>query len=408
MPSTRVIRGLYWSEASRTWHYEFRVRGVKRNGDTGCPSRPLAERWLAAFKARLSVGELGPVALPTLRQALEAWDQANAPIRARNYTLQMGSLIPRYLGPWMDRPLDQVDSAAMEHARSEYLAGQGTVRRVFPGGQEYRWRLSHTEGGANTLLKMVNALYGWLIEHRPEWGLRTRPYRLKRIKVQETPAPILWPEQVQAYLQALDRGAFQWAGRTCHRSREADVRLAVRAQIGLGLREGEALGMDWAWVRWRDGVYQPGRTKNRKTREIPVPGWLLAELEQRWKAAGGPIAGLVMPGEGGRPRVRGYTSRPVAAAGRDLGIPGLHPHRLRAAFATTHYELGTPLSEIQQMMGHADPQTTLGYIIMRPKSAAEAQERAASAMGFRSPPSPQALDDSSATSINTTPKTIAV
>lgn len=35
--------------------------------------------------------------------------------------------------------------------------------------------------------------------------------------------------------------------------------------------------------------------------------------------------------------------------------------RLRATFATLHLRAGTPLKEVQSMLGHADPRTTLIY-----------------------------------------------
>jgi site-specific recombinase XerD len=36
-------------------------------------------------------------------------------------------------------------------------------------------------------------------------------------------------------------------------------------------------------------------------------------------------------------------------------------HRLRATFATLHLRKGTPLKEVQEMMGHGDARTTLLY-----------------------------------------------
>jgi len=48
-------------------------------------------------------------------------------------------------------------------------------------------------------------------------------------------------------------------------------------------------------------------------------------------------------------------------------IDGLHPHSLRATFATAHWEAGTPLSQITAMLGHRDPNTTMIYINQRPR-----------------------------------------
>ena len=55
---------------------------------------------------------------------------------------------------------------------------------------------------------------------------------------------------------------------------------------------------------------------------------------------------------------------------------------MRATFATTHFEAGTEISQIQQMMGHKHPSTTMGYIVMRPKGQAEAQDRVSKLMGL--------------------------
>ena len=83
---------------------------------------------------------------------------------------------------------------------------------------------------------------------------------------------------------------------------------------------------------------------------------------------------------------------PIPSGHKVVFRPGLHPHRLRASFATTHFEAGTPLSQIQQMMGHEDPETTMRYIVQRPKDQAVAQERVSELMGFKSPFSPAPAD----------------
>lgn len=68
-------------------------------------------------------------------------------------------------------------------------------------------------------------------------------------------------------------------------------------------------------------------------------------------------------------------------------IHGLHPHVLRATFATAHWEAGTPLSLITAMLGHEDPQTTMGYIRQRARDAKKAQTKVAESMGLAPSPS---------------------
>lgn len=383
MPSPRKLRrGLWFSEVSRTWHFEFK-RGGKKKGDTGCPTRALAEKWLVEHKARLALRDVGLGTVPTLGQALEEWEEAHKGVLVKGYVDQMGHLVRTHLAPHLGLPLDALTTEAMERARSAYLGTVGNQERF---GK--KWALPHSVGGANTLLKMVNALYGWVIRSRG-W-IKQRPYRLARKKAQEKVKAIIWPEQVQAFLREVDRGAFAWSGQVVEREREPHVRLAIRLQIGLGLRETEALGFRWEWLDRRNRVYTPGATKNRKTRIIPVPEWLFLELQQLWETVKRPATGFAMLGEDHRPHRKGFTLSPVKASGAQLGIVNLHPHRLRATFATSHWEAGTALAQIQQMLGHKDPETTMRYIVMRPKETAAAQDKVAAMMGFRSPSGPRA------------------
>jgi site-specific recombinase XerD len=47
---------------------------------------------------------------------------------------------------------------------------------------------------------------------------------------------------------------------------------------------------------------------------------------------------------------------------RKLGLPVIHAHQLRSRFATDLDAMGVPLKEISTLLGHASPQTTIGYI----------------------------------------------
>jgi integrase len=96
--------------------------------------------------------------------------------------------------------------------------------------------------------------------------------------------------------------------------------------------------------------------------------------------------GLIMPGGADGTHGQSYTKKVISKAGEKLGLVGLHPHALRATFATAHWEAGTTLNQLTAMLGHKDPNTTMGYIRQRPLSAAVAQAKVAAAMNLVSSP----------------------
>jgi integrase len=391
MPSTKVNKGVYWSERTKTWHYEVRINGKKRNGNTGLPNQKLAIDYVADLRRASSREKDGlppEVQTPTLRQALEAWDAA---MKGKVEDRHRGDMrrLQTHAAAFLDTPLDRLDNRAVdgpEGILATYLKTTGTGY--------HDAKLSHTLGGANTLLKLLRSLCGWAITQ----GLLThRPFTVKDRAVREEPRGVVWPELVQKFCLEADLGG---RGRTEKQkaTEELHSAVAIRIMLALGVREDECLNAEWGWIDWRTSVYTVKKTKNRRIRTIPMPAWLKTYLETLWVKAGKPTKGLILPDHylvdgvvTERPHGKNFTAKPVARCARKLGIPDLTPHRLRATFATTHFEAGTPLSQISQMMGHTGktaPTTTMGYIVQRPKAQAKSQEKVAKLQGFQSPISP--------------------
>lgn len=341
----RLKNGLYRNPNGKTWHFHFKWRGRVEKGDTKLESLTMAREWLKAYKDNLAKGEVGirSNSKLTLRELLALWKVAVAGAVTVKHVRDQEDRIRLHLGDWIDLPAMNLSTADLDHARSVYLAGEG--RRSI--------------GGWNQVLRRLRGLYRWAIERG---HLEAIPWKPNPGKAQEKVNPIVWPEQVRAFLAAVDRGQSQ------------DAKTAIRMMLILGLREDEALGARWEWLDARTSTYRPADTKNRKKREIPVPGFLMEYLEiHHSRMASGQILA---------PHVQGYTRKSVDRSGVEIGIEGLSPHRLRATFASGHFESGTPLSQIQQMLGHEDPRTTMGYIVQRPKAQAEAQDRLSALYGL--------------------------
>lgn len=346
--------------------------GKKIERSTKCTDRSDAEavrdelirqHGLARFNLEVP-GPFDPPTVPTLLETAKEFALVHDGVVSSRYRQQMVEAVERHLAPHKDLPLDQLTTEMLELARKQYLhsVGRKTLKSI-------EYVVGHSTGGANRLIRLISALYGWAIKSRNY--IESRPWTIQESRVQRAPRPVVWPEQVQGFLSAVEK-----------RSKSKIIRLSIRMQIGLGLRESETATADWRWINWRSEVYSPGITKNRRTRQIPIPRWLLELLKAVWEEAGKPAKGLILTYRDEKTVYRGFTKNAVASAGNDIRIKGLHPHRLRATFATAHWENGTPLAQIVLMMGHEKPETTLRYIETRPKEAAEAQAKVARAMGF--------------------------
>jgi integrase len=385
----RVRRGLVKYPGGITYYYLLRWRKETklRRGDTGCAGFEAAETWLTKEKEKWALAEQGlkRESPATLAGVLEDWLEVRGPVVSPKHRDQVEFTITNHFADLAHTPMAEISLLDLERAQTKLLATPAVLRR----GDQVIGHRTRTEGGVNTSFKLLTVLWTWALNR--DYPVGEMP-KVAKLTPQEITEPVVWPELVPAFLHAVDfvpvrldkdGNRAKWRpGKPT--PRPEDQRLAIRLQLLLGLRENEALGFDWRWMDFRQEVYRPGETKNRKVREIAVEPDLLTRLRQRWEAQGSPAAGLAMFESPGVPRCEHYTAKIVGAAGRAVGLVGLHPHRLRATFATTLWEIGTPLTQIQQMMGHEDPETTLGYIVQRPKDQAQAVRKMAQVMGIGS------------------------
>jgi site-specific recombinase XerC len=137
-----------------------------------------------------------------------------------------------------------------------------------------------------------------------------------------------------------------------------------------GLRSAEVLALDVedvdiarGWVR----VAGKGGRERRTPVDTAVAGWiqtyLLAErpvTEDRalFVVAKGPHRGRRLSPAGLRTVFRYHRGR--------AGVPAAHPHALRHSFGTALAEAGVDLPVIQALLGHAQLNSSVGYIHLAP------------------------------------------
>ena len=132
----------------------------------------------------------------------------------------------------------------------------------------------------------------------------------------------------------------------------------VRVMIGLGMRESEVLGMRWEWFDSNQRTYVVGKAKGMEARVLPVPVWLWDAIQGLPKT----LSEWVFPAEDGKPHHPHFCRKVLARVCKEMGLVGVTQHRLRSTFASLHAEMGTPITEIQGMLGHKNILTTMLYV----------------------------------------------
>lgn len=162
---------------------------------------------------------------------------------------------------------------------------------------------------------------------------------------------------------------------------EQDLRLALVTARGdlvpilvlagyLGLRAGEIAAIT------RDDLISHGELKvlvvhgkGGKERAVPIPVEALALLQPMLASQG-----HIFRTPTGLPADGNYVSRVVSAHLREIGLP-YTCHQLRHRFGTVIYGMCRDLRQTQELMGHAHPDTTAGYVAVNEQRAARTVRR---------------------------------
>ncbi len=149
-------------------------------------------------------------------------------------------------------------------------------------------------------------------------------------------------------------------------------RALLRVLADLGLRVGEALALQvdaLAYNRGRRTLRYLGKGGKLRERPLSAHAWealdeYLAEREKTVGALDGPLFATNARGGGVGWLDEPAVFRLVRRLATRAGLPSaqrLSPHSLRHAFATNAREIGVPLEDVQDAMGHADARTTRRY-----------------------------------------------
>jgi len=214
--------------------------------------------------------------------------------------------------------------------------------------------------------------------------IRTNPTAICKLpRVEKPPIKPLDNEQVQAFMAAIKGHKYE---------------VFYLADMFLGLRQGELLGLTWDCISWTDGtvtvsrqlqflkgVYTFRPLKNNKPRRITPAGFVMdilkehqrKQFEMRIRAGKAwQDGGFVFCNETGEHLSRSTTYHNFKRICASIGIPERRLHDLRHTFAVMSLQAGDDAKTLQENMGHHSAAFTLdvyGHVTERMKKESAAR-----------------------------------
>jgi integrase len=341
--------GLYKRNGG-SWQYDILVEGHRYQGSTKTPDLKTATLFLIQLRLDIARGALGiketkkSILLDEIYQEFLAYKVASA---SSSYLSSVAVHWRIWLEPRLgNTPIDKIKGAQVDALRNNLLeAGRS---RIY----------------TNNVLVTLRTLLNFAKKREKVF----RPPMIELLRIQRKPRPTVPAKRFTEFLKAVD-----------HCSKNFHVGIMVRVMIGLGCRSSEVLGMRWEWLNQEERTYTVGRAKGKEARILPIPLWLWEALLAMPKNK---LSEWVFPTKNGKPHCPQFLQKPLKAASESIGLGNVTQHRLRATFASLHAQAGTPITEIQGMLGHKDIKTTMIYVETSLEAKRKAQDTLSEKLGL--------------------------
>lgn len=333
----------------RYWHYSLKVGGQRAHGSTRATDLGTAKKVMEAKRKELLEGEVHRrEAAPTFNKLVEEWFRINRSCLSSKHLTRTEEIARIWLSPRLgSMPINRIMTSDALAIRSRVLeAGRSQVT-------------------ANNILRTLKFLLNFAV--RMQYLERNR-CKVTFLRIQRKPRPTLPAARVQEFLDAVDRAT------TCPQKR-----CMIRVMLGMGLRIGEVRGMRREWFDLTNRTYTVGKAKGKEARVIPVPSWLWTAIHDMPQPT---LSDLLFPAEDGKPHRSQFCMKMLRQVCESMKLGNITQHRLRATFASLHAEAGTPITQIQGMLGHKNIATTMIYVETSLEAKRRAQDALSERLGF--------------------------
>lgn len=145
---------------------------------------------------------------------------------------------------------------------------------------------------------------------------------------------------------------------------------AIRLLMLTGARKNEILKARWENIDLEHGVMLVPLSKSGKSREIILSSEAVRLIRELKAGNSGP---WLFPGRGGKCLSDIYTFWNKLR--NSLNLMGMRIHDLRHSFASFLVNAGHSLFEVQVLLGHANPRTTMRYVSLATATSIKAVEK---------------------------------
>lgn len=244
----------------------------------------------------------------------------------------------------------------------KFLRTEATTK----GGAPYSAAtVQHHFGTLRNILEYAKRLHYIESDACQDLSQREKPHR------EEKQIDFLTPAEAQRFVKCLKDEPLFW-------------RCFMNVLLTTGLRRGEAVGLQWGDIddsgltmnivrnvtmdKNASEKYHIGATKTKEGRKVAISARLY-KLLMELKAEQASVYGVVMPNayifnRDGDPYTPIYPTEPTRWQSKFVkrhNLPRMSPHDLRHTAATLALESGADLKQVQELLGHADPATTMAF-----------------------------------------------